>query len=154
MANAGVETTLQQFQEMERSATPQMLLNWRFQQALYRAYYDAYVRHRLIYETLLEQQARAKLAEAGRLGSLLATRRSARILNQALTQPVSRDLRARIFELAEALYQSIRMQLSVDKYKAVAVSRGANLDTVDFPLNNRVWLDMRFSEVRSAKESE
>jgi hypothetical protein len=149
MANAGVETTLQQFQDMERSATPPMLLNWRFQQALYRAYYDAYVRHRLIYETLLEQQARAKLAEAGRLGSQLAIEQAQRILNQALTRPVSRDLRARILELAEALYQSIRMQLSVDKYKAVAVSRGANLDTVDFPLNNRVWLDMRFSEVRN-----
>jgi hypothetical protein len=155
MANAAVETTLQQFQEMERSATPQMLLNWRFQQALYRAYYDAYVRHRLIYETLLEQQARAKLGEAGRLGSLLALEEAQRILNKALAQPVSRDLRARIFELAEALYQSIRMQLSVDKYKAVAVSRGANLDTVDFPLNNRVWLDVRFSEVRKrAKEQE
>ena len=40
------------------------------------------------------------------------------------------------------------MQLSVDKYKAVAVSRGANLDTVDFPLNNRVWLKLRFTELR------
>ncbi len=46
--NAGVETTLQQFQEMERSASPQMLANWRFQQALYRAYYDAYTRTRLL----------------------------------------------------------------------------------------------------------
>jgi hypothetical protein len=155
MANAAVETTLQQFQEMERSATPQMLLNWRFQQALYRAYYDAYVRHRLIYETLLEQQARAKLEQAGRVGSLLAMEQAQQVLNKALTEPVSVELRARVFELAEALYQSIRMQLSVDKYKAVAVSRGANLDTVDFPLNNRVWLDMRLSEVRKlAQEPE
>ena len=43
-ANEGVDTTLAQFQEMERTATPQMLANWRFQQALYRAYYDAYTR--------------------------------------------------------------------------------------------------------------
>ena len=34
--------TLQQFQDMERAATPRELRNWRFQQALYRAYYDAY----------------------------------------------------------------------------------------------------------------
>ena len=38
-----VLTTLAQFQDMERRASPQVLLNWRFQQALYRAYYDAYV---------------------------------------------------------------------------------------------------------------
>ena len=31
MANAALETTLRQFQEMERAATPQMLANWRFQ---------------------------------------------------------------------------------------------------------------------------
>ena len=49
-ANAGVETTLEQFQAMERQATPTELKNWRFQQALYRAYYDAYVRRRLLAE--------------------------------------------------------------------------------------------------------
>jgi hypothetical protein len=152
LVNAGVETTLEQFRQMQRGATPQMLLNWRFQQALYRAYYDAYVRHRLIYETLLEQQARTKLREAARLGSLRAIEEAERILDQAVTQPASQDLRARIFELAEALYQSIRMQLSVDRYKAIAVSRGANLDTVDFPLNNRVWLKMRFAELRQRGE--
>src|SRR5262249_18723571 len=51
LTNESVYTTLQQFQDMERSASPQVLLNWRFQQALYRAYYDAYQRTRLLYET-------------------------------------------------------------------------------------------------------
>src|SRR5581483_10987037 len=58
------------------------------------------------------------------------------------------DWRARVFELAEALYQSIRMQLSVERYQAIAVERGANLDSVDAPLNNRVWLKERFAELR------
>ena len=31
-------------------------------------------------------------------------------------------------ELAEALFQSIGMQLSVEKYQAIEVGRGANLD--------------------------
>ena len=35
---------------MEHSASPALLENWRFQQALYRAYYDASVRSRLIQE--------------------------------------------------------------------------------------------------------
>ena len=30
------------------------------------------------------------------------------------------------------------MQLSVPRYKAIDVDRGANLDTVDVPLNNRL----------------
>src|SRR5204862_394741 len=35
--NGNVETTLLQFQKMEQSASPAELLNWRFQQLLYRA---------------------------------------------------------------------------------------------------------------------
>src|SRR5262249_57458032 len=66
----------------------------------------------------------------------------------AVTHPVAADLRARVFELAEALFQSIRMQLSVPRYKAIAVGRGATLDTVDAVLNDRVWLERRFAAVR------
>ena len=33
------------------------------------------------------------------------------------------------------------MQLSVPRYQAIAVGRGATLDTIDVPLNNRLWLE-------------
>lgn len=81
--------TLAEFQKMEKAASPTMLRNWRFQQGLYRAYFDAYSHTR---------------------------------------NPV---LRERILELGEALFQSIHMQLNVERYKAEAVARGANLDTLD-----------------------
>ena len=74
------------------------------------------------------------------------------ILNNAVSKRVSENWRARIFELAEALFQSIRMQLSVPRYKAISVDRGANLDTVDAPLNNRLWLAQRFKELREASD--
>ena len=41
-----------------------------------------------------------------------------RILDRAAAHPVAPDWRARIFELAEALFQSIRMQLSVPRSAA------------------------------------
>jgi hypothetical protein len=148
LANRGVDDTFHQYQTMERAATPQMLRNWRFQQQLYRAYYDEYVRRRDIYETGLEQQAMGSLSDTARDGSLHAIDNAEHTLNAALDHPVAQDLRARVFELGEALYQSIGMQLSVDKYKAIAVSRGANLDTIDFPLNNRVWLEGQFAQIR------
>ena len=72
LTNTGITTTLAQFQMLERTASPQDKLNWRFQQALYRAYYDGYVRSRLLYETQLEDQAMATLRDAKSLGSLLA----------------------------------------------------------------------------------
>jgi hypothetical protein len=148
LTNGSVETTLQQFRELEQRAAPRVLANWRFQQALYRAYYDAYQRSRLISETDLEQQALARLRAARATGSLVAIDQAERILDRAVAQPVAADLRARVFELAEALFQSIRMQLSVPRYKAIAVGRGATLDTVDAALNDRVWLERRFAAIR------
>ena len=146
--NRAIDLTLQQFQSLERKAARQELLNWRFQQGLYRAYYDAYVRSRLIYETSLETQAMDLLREAPRIGSLAALREAEVVLDKAVAERISKDWRSRLFELAEALYQSIRMQLSVPKYRAIAVGRGANLDTSDFPLNSRLWLKEQFREIR------
>jgi len=149
LPNSGVEITLQQFQAMEKSAPPAVLLNWRFQIALYRAYYDAYLRCRLIYETSLEEQAMEILRQAGRIGSLPALEQAEALLDRAVLEPVARDYRARVFELAEALFQSIHMQLSVDKYQAIETERGANLDTIDVPLNNAPWLKLQFAEIRN-----
>ena len=150
IANATVDTTLQQFQAMERAASPRDKLNWRFQEALYRAYYDAYTRSRLLFETSLEDQAMEVLRDARARSSLLALNQAEAILDRAVTKRVSADWRARVFELGEALFQSIRMQLSVEKYQAIAVDRGANLDTIDYPLNNRRWLKHRFEQFRKA----
>jgi len=148
LTHESVDTTLQQFQALEKRARPQDLLNWRFQQALYRAYYDAYQHRRLIHETELEARAMDKLRAAGQIGALLAMKEAEAILDRAATAKVATDWRARVFELAEALFQSIRMQLSVPRYQAIAVGRGATLDTVDVPLNNRLWLQQRFAELR------
>ncbi len=149
IANAGVDTTLLQFQEMERRATPQTKLSWRFQQALYRAYYDAFVRSRLIAETAQEERALGELQQAKRVGSITAMAAAESVLDADVRSERARDLRARVFELAEALFQSIRMQLSVARYQAIGLERGANLDAIDFSLNDRVWLKNRFTEIRA-----
>jgi hypothetical protein len=149
LTNGGVETTLRQLQAMERSATPALRQNWRFQQALYRGYYDAYVRDRLIQETALQSEANASLRLAPLLGTGLAMTRASAALERSLTMPASPDRRARVFELGEALYQSVGMQLSKAKYLAIDPERGANLDTIDIPLNDRVWLLQEFERVRA-----
>ena len=137
--NTGVQTTLRQFQAMEQSASPFLKRNWRFQQTLYRAYYDAYTRERLAFETSLEVQALGRLRGACKAGSRVAIRAALGLWDQAVVAPIAQDLRTRVFQLAEALFNSIRMQLSVDLYQAQYETRGANLDAVDFPLNDRMW---------------
>jgi hypothetical protein len=76
-------------------------------------------------------------------------RRAQEILDSNELSAGAQEWRARTFELAEALFQSIRMQLSVTRYQAIAVGRGANLDAIDYGLNDRVWLEDRFAEIRA-----
>jgi hypothetical protein len=149
LSNTAVDTTLLEFQDLERKATPQMRANWRFQEALYRAYYDAFLRDRLLSETAQENRALGELEQAPRRGSLAALNSAEQALEADVLTPRARDLRARVFELAEALFQSIGMQLSVPRYQAIAVGRGANLDAIDYDLNDRAWLMDRFREIRS-----
>jgi hypothetical protein len=145
--NTGVYATLAQFQSMEHASSPETRLNWRFQQALYRAYYDAYIRRRLLSETALEESAMDALHSAKTTGSIAAMDQARQILDRSLAEHPAESWRARVFELGEALFQSIRMQLSVEKYKAISSDRGATLDTIDMPLNSRKWLEARFTEI-------
>jgi hypothetical protein len=151
LTNTGVETTLEQFRQMEASATPQLRLSWRFQQAVYRANYDAFLQSRLRTETEQEQRALGELAMAKTHGSAAAMNAAEQDLDADMLTRSARDLRARAFELAEALFQSIHMQLSVTRYRAIAIGRGANLDAIDYPLNDRTWLEDRFAEIRQLK---
>ncbi|MBI4893051.1 MAG: hypothetical protein HY821_20680 [Acidobacteria bacterium] len=145
LTNPDVEITLAQFQAMERRATPQQLLNWRFQQALYRAYYDAYVQRRLKHEMAVEDQAMDTLRRGMATDTVGAMSAAARVLDESGTR-VAEDLRVRVFQLAEALYQSIRMQLAVKLYFAQP-GRGNTLDTLDTPLNQRAWMKQEFARI-------
>jgi hypothetical protein len=148
LENAGIDETLKAFQAMERDAKPREKLNWRFQQAVYRAYYDAYVRARLRHETAAMDAALARLREAKTVGALPAIAAAEALLDRAAKEPAAPELRSRLNELAEALFQSIRAQLSVPKYHGMP-GRGNSLDTIDVPLTDAAWLR---SEMTAAKK--
>ncbi|MCI0332781.1 MAG: hypothetical protein L0228_06120, partial [Planctomycetes bacterium] len=149
LANDAVTTTLETFRTLERNAEPRTLRNWRIQHALYRANYDAYQRQRLLKETAQEAEAMKILATAHKIGAFKAIDDAEAVLDRADASEDSDQLERRVNELAEALFQSIGMQLSVDKYQAIDVGRGANLDELNVPLNNRLWLKDRFAELRT-----
>jgi hypothetical protein len=167
--NRGVELTLGSFADLERSASPALLRNWRFQQPLYRAYFDAYVRRRLLEETARVAQARDTLERVLTIGwgavplnigakppklppnalspsPLLDEAQG--ILQKTIQQPAGVELRSRMGELAEALFQSIGMQLAVERYQAEAVGRAANLDTADTPVSDAMWMLWQVSDIR------
>jgi hypothetical protein len=148
LTNPQADITLSQFQELERAASPTDLKNWRFLMGLYRAYYDAYVRRRLIRETALDAAAIDALRQYPSRGSLAVMEKAEQILRRG-EQPVAAPWRARIVELADQLFETIRLQSSVPRHRAISVDRGATLDTVDFPVGNRRWLLAQFAAIRA-----
>ncbi len=150
--NHGVEVTLAQFRDLEREASPALRANWRFQMALYRAYYDAYTRRRLAYETETEARAYDQLRTAPVRGALAAIEAAEQALAGTAAAPIGADLRARVVELGDALFASIGMQLSVSRHRAIAVERGATLDTLDYPLNDGPWLRSQFAAIRQVPD--
>lgn len=151
--NGAVEGTLSYWRALALKA-PELKSNWRWQLCLLRSVYDAYIRRRLLYETELEKEASASLARAREAGSESAMNDARRILDRATTEPPAPELRRRIVELCDALFHSIGLQTSVKKYQASGAERGAILDYVDYPLNNRWWLEDEFAKVRAMDSEE
>lgn len=139
LTNDGVIETLQQWQDMERKATKEVLGNFRFQMGLIRAYFDAYQYRRLIYETELEQKAREILSDAKTLGPIKAMEEAKAVLYKAKLKPVMPEWKDRCYSLADDLFKSIGAQLTVEKHFA-AGGRGNFIDNIDVPLNDGIWL--------------
>ncbi len=144
IANGGIEPTLDFWKGLESEYT-EFSDNWRWQLLVLRAYYDAYVRQRKIYETNLEQQANEVLLQVDQLGSGVVTKQALEIVNRVDAEPVAQDMRQIIEGYCERLFESIGLQTSVEKYQASGGQRGAILDYVDHPLNNRWWLADQFT---------
>ena len=151
--NGAVEGTLLRWQQLEQQF-PDLDNNWRWQMNQVRAVYDAYIRHRLINETGLEQETNAILARSAALGSDAAMNAARAKLQEWESRPVSTDLRARIDELCAKLFDSIQLQTSVPIYQASSAERGAFLDFVDYPMNNRWWLEDEFAKIVAMNSEE
>lgn len=145
--NGGIETTFAFWQNLEKSH-PELKGNWRWQQLVMRAYYDTFIKRRKMYEQGLEKDANLILSQASILGTEKAMALALEKVNQADLKPNSPELRQKVVDYCEALFQSIGLQTSVPKYKASGAERGAILDFIDYPLNNRWWLHDEFEKIR------
>jgi len=151
-SNSNVEVTLQQWQDMEEAASDRTKENYRFQMGLMRAYYDGYIKKRLIYETLLESKAMDFLKSAPQKGSLAAMEKAEKTLKMAREEPVAQDYKKKCEALADSLFEKIGSQPTVEKHGAQHRTRGAFMDGIDEPLNDIAWLTSQFKEIRKIKD--
>jgi hypothetical protein len=140
-ANDGVEQTFALWKALEDDADAALLANWRFQECLLRAYYDHYTRLRLLKSNSIEQRTLAALRRAPQVGVEQAIGAARAILAERDQDRSTNALRIRIVELGAQLFESIGAQLDVPNYQASGPERGAVLDYLDTPLNNKLWIE-------------
>ncbi|MBS1822793.1 MAG: hypothetical protein JST61_12600 [Acidobacteria bacterium] len=174
-ANELVDVTLQKFMSIERSASPFVLENWRWQQAMFRACCDAYVRQRLLFESGELTRAKNVLGRIEDIGfasvpwgiGSTPAREPANgidpqnlideatgILRKCATAQVAPAIRTRIAELGYALLQSIHQQLAVERFAGEAVDRGAPLDTIDHPVTDAPYFQKKLGTISKIEDQE
>jgi len=145
--NGSIQTTWIAWKQMEQRY-PLLSSNWRWQMYLLRANYDAYARTRGIYEADLEEKANDILRQAAIIGPEQAMNKAQYILEEASRNNVDTLLRNHVIALCDELFHAIGLQTSVKKYHASGEERGAVLDFIDYPLNNRWWLEDKFNAIK------
>jgi hypothetical protein len=174
-ANELVDITLSKFLSIERNASPFVLENWRWQQAMFRACCDGYVRQRLLFESGELARAQSVLGRiedfgfasvpwgigakpaqepANGLDPQNLIDEAVEILGKCSVTQVAPTVRTRIGELGYALLQSIRQQLAVERFQGEAVDRGAPLDTIDHPVTDGPYFLKQLHKMSSIEEQE
>lgn len=115
---------------------------------LIRAYFDAYTRERLIYETALEYEARRALGAASTTGAIKAIRDAENVLEKAWKEPILADYQQKCQDLADSLYKSIGAQLTMKKHGAMS-GRGNFIDLINMPLNDAPYLLDQFKRIET-----
>jgi hypothetical protein len=127
--------------------------NWRIQMFVLRAYLDAHTRLRLLHENELQARANATLLAKLDDGADAAMAATLAVLMEADNPPAEIvRLRHDIVSLGEGLWHSIGFQSSVKKYQAATGHRGAVLDYLEVPLNDRWWLEDEFKKVHALED--
>ncbi len=152
--NTTIEKTLALWKDIAGKDDAQLEKNWRLQMYLFRAYYDAYVKEKDAAETAAERRAYDFLKQAkgdGLRDAVVAARQE---LAAAVEAKPGAELRSEIERLGRMLLDSIGFQLSVEPpYLAKNKERGAVLDWLDQPLNDRPWLEKHFTDILVARDS-
>jgi len=106
---------------------------------------------RLLKANDIEDRAYSALREAKSIGVEKAIDEARSILAESDQDNNTDILKKRIVELGAELFKSIGAQLDVENYKALRAERGAVLDFLDTPLNNKLWLKKELNAIISGR---
>lgn len=150
--NTTIEKTLALWKNIAEKEPELLQNNWRLQMYLFRAYYDMYVKEKAAAEAKAEGKAYAALRQYPQKGIREAVNQAGAELAALDDAPPGAEFRKHIEALGRQLLDSIGFQLSVkEPFLAKNSERGAVLDWLDQPLNDRPWLEKQFQNILVAR---
>ncbi len=147
----GIEENYRLWKDLEANADEALKGNWRFQSCVMRATFDHYNKIRLLKAMDQEERALAVLRKAPDLGAKEAIAQARILLAEPDQDDSTAPLRKSLEALGAALFESIGAQLDVEHYKAHRSERGAILDFLETPMNNRRWLEDEFDAIETGR---
>jgi hypothetical protein len=99
----------------------------------------------------LEAEANDILANAKTLGADKAMEKALAHVQLADKEFVAQDLKQKAIQYIDDLFISVGLQTSVKLHHAAGYERGCVRDFIDYPLNNRWWLEDEFKKIKSLK---
>ena len=152
LKNETVPKTLAKWRSIGENVNPEVRKSWRYQMYLMRALFDQYTRERYQLEHQYEIAAYAALAKAPTVGAEKAIAAAKGEFARADSFEAGVPLREEMAELADDMFHSIGFQFSVDPpYFTRNPERGALLDKLGIPLNDRPWLEDQFDQILAMK---
>jgi hypothetical protein len=148
--NTSIAPTAALWRAMAAEGGNDLKHNWRFQMIYLRALYDDYVQKRAAAEKAGEEAAVATL-RADLVGDLPAAIKAAQnSFRHSGKHPDLAPLRKELDKFGPALFKLIGIQLDVKRFHAMNPERGAILEFLDTPLNNRDWWEAELEKVAAS----
>lgn len=141
------DSTIPQTHKLVQRLDKNALQNWRWHSLVYRDDYDQYLRLKRLRERNAEDAALQELRSSLPTTDRIAAARHA--LASSHAGPEEQSLHRDLMQLADKLYHEVGIQLSVPLYGASNWERGANLDRIDTPLNDRDWIEAELKKAET-----
>lgn len=152
--NTSIAPTAAFWRAIAKAGGKDLKKNWRFQLILLRALYDDYVQKRAQAEQSREAEAIATLRAAVAHDPVAAIKEAKATLEKSGKNRELKALRNELDDFGATLFNLIGMQLDVARYKAKGAERGAILEYLDTPLNDRAWWLAELDKVQTALEAD
>jgi hypothetical protein len=141
-SNGAVRQTLNSIQSVERAMTgAELHSNWRLLALLYRSYFDAHVQARFRFEMQQQEDAYRSLQQAPVVGSTRAAATALAALNSTNADEEMAGWRTKVLQLATAINATLGASVLQSQ------STDLNLHTFDTPLNDRIFITAKLSEL-------